>query len=284
MVYINLIGGLGNQLFQYSAGLMYASFNKDNVFLDNSNTDTTSLSLMLGVLNFADKGEIKKKFGLSGNSRVDLFLKRLYKLLPSFFRHYRYWSSPKDTDLECKSNKNIYLDGYWQDYALVKEAIPHLWDLVDLDALSDSFQKFHREMKSTKSISIHVRRGDYATEEFKNKFDVCDVEYYRRCLLDLLPKVGQYTKVYFFTNDSEWVEENLLELVHNYEIVSRSYALMDFEELLLMGNSESLIIPNSTFSWWGAVLARKPSRIYCPKSWFRNFDRPEIVPKDWRRM
>jgi hypothetical protein len=284
LIYINLVGGLGNQLFQYSAGLMYASFEKDNILLDDSNTDTTSISLMLPGLTFARKDDIKKKFGFSGNTPLDLFLKRLYKLAPSFFRSYRYWSSPKDTDMECQYRKNIYLDGYWQDYSLMKKTIPHIRELVQLPSLSDSFHKLNIEMQSTKSISIHVRRGDYASEEFKDKFDVCDVEYYQRCLSDLFPKIDKNTKVYFFTNDTEWVENNLLELISNYAIVSRSRGLMDFEELLLMGNSENIIIPNSTFSWWGAVLANEPSRVYCPISWFKNFDRPEIIPEHWIRM
>ncbi len=263
---------------------MYASFDTSNILLDDSNTDTSSLSLLLGNLHFASKSDVKKKFGFRGNSNIDLFLKRLYKCVPYFFNHYRYWSSPKDTDIQCKHFENIYLDGYWQDYSLVKKAIPHLWKLIDISSLSDSFRILNQEMQTSQSISIHVRRGDYTSKEFKDKFEVCDVEYYRRCLLDLFKQVDADTKIYFFTNDTDWIENNLIEFVNNYSIVSRSYGLKDFEELLLIGNSESIIIPNSTFSWWGAVLSKTTTRIYCPKSWFKNFDRPEIIPNHWIRM
>ena len=282
MIIVKLNGGLGNQLFQVCAGLTLENDIRLLKF-DVSRVNTKSLQSLIGCINLCGVSEYKRQSKLTGIYFLDRCLKALYKRFPIFFSHYRYWNNPADTDLIVKGDNNVVLDGYWQDLNLISDTIPILSKMIRYEKFSPEFHFFTEKHLKMKTVSVHVRRGDYVTPEFKSKFDVCDAQYYLDAIEIMIEKMGADSHFVFFTNDISWVSENLMSKIKNVSFVSGEN-LTDYEELILIGRSNAAIIPNSTFSWWGVQLSSNCEYIICPKTWFVKEDRPELIPNSWIRV
>ncbi len=132
-------------------------------------------------------------------------------------------------------------------------------------------------------MSVHVRRGDYVSDSSANRVHgVMPVEYYQKAAETLLAN-NRTLVFYVFTDDSQWVKDNLCllgDVVH----VS-GHDLRDCEELVLMSLCRHHIVANSSFSWWGAWLGRDTSgRTIAPLKWFQRMSSDHIVPEKWLRI
>jgi hypothetical protein len=149
-------------------------------------------------------------------------------------------------------------------------------------------------------IGVHVRHGDYV---LKGHY-VLPITYYERCL-DLVKdqvvnelKSGKTVMAAIFTDDFKWCESVLLPMMKNYfasfslgtsEICGTFDAFIitgekDHHELQMMEYCDILFLANSTFSWWGAYLNRKPdTRVFLPFRWFTAAHPcpPELVYTGW---
>ena len=114
------------------------------------------------------------------------------------------------------------------------------------------------------AVAVHVRRGDYLLPENNRKYgNICTLQYYRNAMQYMKEKVSD-ARFYFFSNDPEWVRENLSE----------------GDSVIVNCN-----IANSSFSWWGAWLNRNPDKIIVsPKRWFSHLDVSDAVCEDWIRI
>lgn len=107
------------------------------------------------------------------------------------------------------------------------------------------------------TVSVHFRRGDYVGNP---THPVCGHEYYEQALA-LFP--GCVFVV--FSDDPEWCRQNLHG--DDFSVVSTGSDLVD---MALMSRCDHHVIANSTFSWWGAWLARGAGRVVAPARWFGN--------------
>ena len=132
------------------------------------------------------------------------------------------------------------------------------------------------------AVSVHVRRGDYLTENNKWLYgDICTERYYRIAIEYIQKKVGNCI-LYFFSNDIEWVKKhyNLENALYIEENMFDSY--QDWYDLYLMSICKHNIIANSTFSWWGAWLNQNKNKIVvAPEKWINIFEYEDIYPKEW---
>ena len=126
-----------------------------------------------------------------------------------------------------------------------------------------------RDSLGSKAIALHVRRGDYVNNP---NHPVQPLEYYSRAL-DNLPNDSP---VLIFTDDENWCNQQKLFSGDRFMISQNSSVDAD---LCLMSLCSYHIIANSSFSWWGAWLA-KSEKIIAPKNWFGG----ECVNKDVRDM
>jgi hypothetical protein len=125
------------------------------------------------------------------------------------------------------------------------------------------------------NISMHIRRGNYVGSKV---FDIIPKDYYQRAL-SLVPTD---LKVIVFSNDIPWCKQNFIgdRFIFIEEI--------DYISIYLISKMKHHIIPNSTFSWWGAWLSEYPDKsIIAPKKWFGENDRydgKDIVPDNWAKI
>ncbi len=122
---------------------------------------------------------------------------------------------------------------------------------------------------------IGIRRADYLWPERIAYHGVLPIEYYQRANLEFPVKLNR--EWFIFTDDKEWAKQI------PYEVVDVNGPEEKHWDIWLMSLCKHAIISNSTFHWWGAWLGadKRGGKVICPKNWFANGMKTEIVPQRW---
>jgi hypothetical protein len=248
MIIAKISGGLGNQLFQYAHGRKEALKQDARLILIPAHADKdTPRDFLLD--NFNIKANIKKN------------------------AWYRYNPFVKT------------ISGNWQSETYFKDAEKEIRsDLTLKKPLSEKAEEFKKLITASNSVSIHVRRGDYAeNDRTKMKHGLCSPEYYSKAIAYVNEKISS-PKFFVFSDDIAWVKSNL-NLPSSTVFVSGNN-ISECEELVLMSTCKHNIIANSTFSWWGAWLNTSPEKIIvAPKIWFASgIPENDLIPENWIRI
>ena len=287
MVISQLAGGLGNQLFQYAYGFSRAKnlgvpFKIDISFFEDYDWHEYSLATFKISAEIASKVETEKTkssdFTLGHRFQRKLFGKKSHVV--------------KEENLKFNSiyldvDKNSYLIGYWQTAKYFEEYWTSLSrEFEFLNPPSEENLKLINILdKDHFSVSLHVRRGNYANIEAVNKtHGTLPLEYYEKAISyfgDLL----ENPTFYIFSDDIEWARLNL-NIPYNTIYVDINDEKSDYEDLRLMSLCKHNILANSTFSWWGAYLNKNPNKsVIAPKMWFKdeilNHQTTDLIPKSW---
>ncbi len=303
MILVNLKGGLGNQMFQYACGRAMA-MRGHKVQASHSGDKTNPLKLdTSGFARIADS-DTPRTF------RLDMFniqaevatqdeisaVKYPFGILSKGWRFFnakilrRFYISFDPTVLSWIKNpdQNIYLDGFFQSEEYFKDFADQLRaDFTPSQPLGPTAQAlFDKISRDPYGVSVHIRRGDYASEKTTNSFwGTCDIEYYKRAVAEIAVNVPK-PNIYVFSDDIEWAKINLSLGFPTIFVSAPDIA--DFEEILLMSACRHNIIANSSFSWWGAWLNANPSKtVIAPTRWsnLHNDDwYKDIIPNTWKRM
>ena len=282
MIISQIIGGLGNQMFQYAAGKTLAHLNNTILKLDVSAFEEYKLRYF-GLANFHANVEFATKQEISDLLPAHNFEKAFQYLSPlkkrSYFREKEFHFDEKVLRL----GQNVYLKGYFQSekyFLPAKEIIRK-----DFTFKKDVFKKieeFSSTLKASNAVSIHIRRGDLSNDSMTAGYHgLLGTEYYN-IAIDLLKSKVPDPTFYFFSDDINWVKENLQ--IPNAIYVSNNLTNAPVEDLYLMSQCKHNIIANSSFSWWGAWLNNNQAKIVtAPKHWFNKGpkDTYDLYPDDW---
>jgi hypothetical protein len=271
MIMLRLIGGLGNQLFQYATARALAIRKGCELVLDTTAFNTYKLH----------------SYGL-GNLNV-----RAPVVCPSVISrwgggyHYREVSMAFDAGLfDCPSP--LYLEGYFQTELYFESARELLLEEFEVTApLNDKTLNLLNELTSFETtVSVHVRRGDYVTNPSANAVHgTCGADYYRRARDYFVSKLISPIFI-IFSDDIPWARENL-DFGQSAIFVDWNGAAANYADLKLQSYCSHNIIANSSFSWWGAWLGKKPNKeVVAPEQWFKEGAHRghSIVPSRWLRF
>jgi len=295
MVIVKLMGGLGNQMFQYAAARRLAHFNNTNLKIDLSWFDNicevdSSRNYALDEFaiqeNFATREEIEaltvQAQGFA-ERLVTKAMRRKPRAAPSYIREKQFHFDPAILNLF----DNVYLDGYWQS----EKYFNNIEDVIRKEFAitvpqTGENQKMAKLISSHESVSLHVRRGDYVSNLQTSKVHgTCGLDYYARAIAEIYSMVDS-PHFFVFSDDPEWSKANLY-LSHPVIFVDHNNALTSYEDLRLMSQCRHHITANSSFSWWGAWLNSNPDKIViAPERWFNdpNINTNDLIPKTWIRM
>jgi hypothetical protein len=290
MIIVRIIGGLGNQLFQYSLGRNLAYLNNTILKLDirgyrRTNSGDTVRRYRLD--HFQTKKEIATNEEINKICSKNQAFSPIRKIKESFFPYkspnYIKEQSPKFNPEILYTPDNTYLDGYWgsEKYFINIENFIRE-DLKITDPLGGINLKYSKDIVSCDSISIHIRRGDYInnpkTQEFHGN---CSLEYYYNAMSIMASKI-QKPHFFIFSDDCEWVKKNFT-LDYPMSIMDFNGEEKDYEDLRLMTQCKHHIIANSTFSWWGAWLCSNRNKIViAPRNWLKKSEiKTDIYPNSW---
>lgn len=296
MVVVKLMGGLGNQLFQYSAGFALAQrlgvrLLLDTSFLENKATETvyTKRNYELGHLSvkadLVTPKEVSKLFRVERNK----LFRKLSMRFPSLLHNAVYNERGhifNDTFLELKDP--VYLNGFWQSEKYFRNIREELvtTHFNPVEKISERNKALLDQINSCNSVSVHVRRTDYVTDAKTNSFHgLCTPFYYLKACSFIADRT-ESPHFFMFSDDPEWVKDNL-KLKFPATYISHNKGSGSFWDMYLMQFCKHNIIANSSFSWWGAWLNNFEKKIVvAPQKWFNDpeANKNDIVPSSWIRL
>lgn len=268
MIVVRLIGGLGNQLFQYALGRTVALRHGTELKLD--------------VWHF---GEYKlHAYALSAlQITAGIAYPPEMAGMPEVKEPYLHFVPEM---LEVPDG--TYLKGYWTTEKYFLPIRDHLLAEFQVRTpLQGRDLLVAERMRRTESVSLHIRRSDYVAGTYSDQIlEPCPLDYYDRAVSALTRQV-QNPEFFIFSDDPGWVREHL-KLPYPMTMVDHNTAETNYEDLRLMSLCRHNIIANSTFSWWGAWLNRHAEKVVIgPSKWFthraRNTDK-DIVSDAWIRV
>jgi len=174
----------------------------------------------------------------------------------------------------------FHCDRYFKD---IREMVLH--DLTVVRPLKKECVEMIDRIRSTKSVCIHVRRGDFYTNPSAKTVHAVDLtDYYTRSVQMMKGKVKD-PHFYIFSDEPEWVRKNL-DLGQNSTVVDINTVDEPEQDLRVMSECQNFIIANSSFSWWGAWLSSNEDKtVIAPRQWFLD-DRgsQDLCPEEWIRI
>ncbi len=290
MIISRILGGLGNQMFQYALGRRLSLERGEPLFLDLSAFDDYPLRtytlhryrVNTPIARSEDVVRLRRGTGWRRSSWVPRFLRP--SLRPeSYVRE----TTPFQYDPSVvKRASPLYLKGYWQSARYFEPIAESLRaDFSLREPLSPESEAVANRMQTSDATSVHIRRGDYVTDADANAVHgTCSLEYYRAAA-DEIARHATSPTFFVFSDDIDWVKAHLtLPGPTNY--VDHNGAARDYEDMYLMSCCSKHIIANSSFSWWGAWLSTAKERVViAPKRWLaKGAPSPDVCPADWLRL
>ncbi len=297
MIISKILGGLGNQLFQYAVARNLAEKNQTELLVDISGFQNYPLRKyqlerfrISGLVATAE--DLRSALGSRYSARNLIrhiaamtkwdklnYLPRCAYITEKFY-HF-------DSKIPAIRRKHVYLRGYWQSekYFSDIEGILRA-ELVLRDEMSRKSKEFETIIEESESISVHVRRGDYVSEaQNRAVFAKCGPSYFKKAV-EHISSLVKRPRLFLFSDDPDWVRKSITFDVP-MTIVDHNGSEKDYEDLQLMAMCKHNIIVNSTFGWWGAWLNKNTEKVVvAPKLWFRagNYDTSDLLPRSWVKI
>jgi hypothetical protein len=305
VVLVQLMGGLGNQLFQVAAGIEKCN-KTEAVYLDSRfgnprvnalgkpeifsfdlpfakefpSSESSQFNLWIGkkchglaIRSIGGKGQLFRNFTQSALTVINFG--RFGKYIPTFIPSDLGW------DKRFENFSRGYIFGYCQSYRYSLNAIKRM-EKIRLKNPSSLFLELREEIIRLNPIVIHLRRGDYRQEK---NFGVLALDYYVEAKRQY-ESFYENRPIWLFTDSAE--EKEISEFCETLRVSKflGSNSISTPETFELMRHGQGFIIGNSSFSWWAAMLAYEPNApVFAPNPWFKAGKSPEqILPLHWHKV
>jgi len=292
MVIVKLMGGLGNQMFQYAAGRCLSLKNSCDLKLDlaflkdkaNKPKDFVFRDYDLDIFDLQiDFSSPEEEFNLTRRSQNETINRILNKLLgkkKSYFKQPYFHFDPSF----YHKTPPLYLNGYWQSekyFKPIESVIRKDFDFKEL--IPQHSISLAQEIAQSNSICVNVRRGDFINSKMHA---VAGADYYKKADQIIKSKITD-PHYYVFSDDVEWCTNNL-QFFSPVKYISHFHAGKKFSHYLqLMSLCKHFIIPNSSFAWWAAWLSNNSEKlVIAPEKWFNEGpkDTQDLLPEEWIKI
>lgn len=289
MKIVNILGGLGNQMFVYA---MYLALREAH----------PQEEIKVCTRSFRGYGlhnglEIQRIFSVE---LPEASLWELTKIAYPFF-NYKTWQVirhflPKRKSMtrggfdipfdytQVSRDDSCYYEGYWQNERNFTKIRKNILEAYSFPRFTDDNNlQLAARLKTANAVSCHVRRGDY----LKNpNMCVCTPEYYSRAISKMNELVNPELYI-IFSDDIPWCKEKLANMIGNREVVFVDWnkGEQSFRDIQLMTLCKHNIIANSSFSWWGAWLNQNEDKIVVAPEKFGKFViKNDPICNNWVRV
>lgn len=290
MKIVNIIGGVGNQMFQYAFAYILSKINPtEKVYIDTSLFNGYGLhngfemDRLFGLkLPIAKWYQIAKVNWYMPSYKLSRAVRNILPQRKSVYRNYMYMTYDKEA-LFQKGDK--YYDGYWQTAKYYEGYRDEIIDLFRFRPIEDSInKKLASLILKDNTVGIHIRRGDYLNSPIYK--GLCGVDYYKEAIRNAKNHI--VNPIFFiFSNDIQWCKDNLMDIIGDCNIlfVDNNFGENSYRDMQLLSMARCVILANSSFSWWAAYLNERDDKlVIAPKKW-ANLDRGEDIYMDeWIRI
>ena len=267
MIVVRIVGGLGNQMFQYAyAKALEQKGYEVKIDLSKFKNYTLHGGYQLN----------KYKTDLTISNSIFRFLSQIGIVKSIKEKNLLF----DDSLLSLKGN--CFMKGYFQTekyFLPIREVLLEQFQIEQ--EKSDSTKKLAQQIKELKNTcSLHIRRGDYISNEKAQKtHGSCSLEYYKKAIQHIEEKDGK-THFFVFSDDINWVKKEL-KIDDAYYV---DHQVIPHEDLYLMSLCQHNITANSSFSWWGAWLNKNPNKtVIAPEKWFVATVN-EVASENWIKL
>lgn len=282
-VTVRLIGGLGNQMFQYAAGVGLARSAKAELKLDVSGyASYATWPYLLDRLCVPQNLARSPSRWPVGTSVLARTLRRVTGGGIGVGRVYREPHFHVD-DGFFTLEPPVTIDGYFQSPRYFAHVADEVRDAFQLrEAMGTAGLRVADLIRRAGSpVAVHVRRGDYVKGAGEGVYADLGEEYYAAAIDTIKGLLRPERPSFFaFSDDPGYAQELLSPLADDITIV-RGDPTRPYEDLHLMAMCRHNIIANSTFGWWGAWLNEHPDAItVAPSRWFSAERSTEYLTRD----
>lgn len=289
MITVALIGGLGNQLFKIFTTIAYA--------IENNHSFIFPYSTIL-------------KVGIDRPTYWDSFLKclKIYttanpnnKITNDYFNTFTRIYNLDHHYVELpvpEQHINYMITGYCQSYKYFEKYKNKLFNMIDLnkniEIIKYNYEFLNYDIENTYTIGMHFRVGDY--KYLQHSHNLLKYEYYENALKYIFDTKDLSNKkiiVYYFIeeNDIDYADYMISKLKQKWndvDFILIDTSISDWKQMLIMSCFQSIIIANSTFSWWAAYFCETPDIICYPSLWFGPMLQTNIIddmfPSNWTKI
>lgn len=272
---VHLSGGLGNQLFQFMAGVGLAEVTNRSLAIN------TNLYKNPTIINRHHSAYQKKRRLEIADFRDVALTARDRSLTPRDGRYERILINLSEETKRSfgVASEESFSGGKWARPEEIRRLVGHFMspkfflnsevrqrfqDLVT----SPSFwlSEMSKKIKLQESIGVHIRLGDYLHQR---NIIVPEEIYFLNAINHIKKLAGGTVKPFLFTDDPQQLARKFPKLFALAECVNPPSTVKAAENLVLLSKCSWFICSNSTFSWWGATISSvsssmvvRPSKFY----------------------
>lgn len=276
--------------------------NKDEIIVAFSNGLGNQMFQYALYRNFLKQGK-KVKADLSAYIRPDMMQFELLKVFPNirleccnpnekeyYLKEGKvYIEEPPQGENKETYNKELlnmkagYIEGFHCSYKyaeLIRQEL--LEDFMFSYQNNSELCKLKSLLEEKETVAVHVRRGDFMAAKCQRELGgICTKEYYLKAI-EYIKKKYSDALFCFFSNDMNWLKQNIKEENALYIEKSMFASYHDWYDMYLMSACKHNIIPNSTFGWWGAWLNQHLEKtVIGPKKWRNRWEARDWCPPEW---
>jgi hypothetical protein len=260
---VQLMGGLGNQLFQYAFGRSVSLARNLPLFFNKGKTkDDTHIQYMM------DTYDLDLKFD---NRRDEIYFES---------------GMPFDPSALVASPTALYF-GNWQSEKYFNEPVIRKELSIPKGYPSEKNLHWAEWAQSRDSAFIQVRRGDYLNPTTKEYHGCQSLDYYLAGA-ELIKDKRPLTQFLVFSDDPAWCEANFPS---DFTVVKENIwqdRTAQWDLWIMSHCTAGGVMANSSFGWWAAWLGdeQKDRVVVAPKKWFdqAKVDERDIIPERWVRI
>lgn len=286
---MRIIGGLGNQLFTYFAGVLYSEIHSKKLVVDLGRLETIGTSHGASIAGF----KLPHEVSYFKDGKCLEFWKRIGRLVvrkqiisgKNLARLSGFYTSNQigfDSDF-CVLPNLSEVEGYFQSYRYFDSVQNETFQALEILNPTAWFLENSKLLDSESYIVLHVRRGDF--RKHKDSVGLLSLNYYLQAIEKIDELRTDKLPIWVFSDEID-LAKDLLEGVSGrvVKFVDQPVESSANESLLLMSRAAAIVIANSTFSWWAATLG--PEKIViAPREWFVGSTNPvDLYPPNWHQI
>ncbi len=282
-VTVELLGGLGNQLFIYATGYELSQKLDCPLYVDTT-WFRTHADRKLGLNSFTNDAiyTSAKPSVRRAENQIHKVMPRLLSKSSNVFVESKMDYQPEVSRLPIGS----ILRGYFQSWKYFGECAPKIREQIhDLLNPTEWYQTRRVEFQDQENwIAVHVRRGDYLNAGTRDVHGILRNSYYKNAIKQIDAQFGYEVPLKVFSDDHSAAQALLQGSNRRIEFVQGPPNSDPLESMLLMSQGSGIIAANSSFSWWSAWLGESITRpVIVPSPWFRtkSFNQDDLFLQDW---